>query len=231
MNNSNDCSNEEKMLSLLTDLQAENERLRAQIQPIEPLIATIQQQERSLTELSAYNKSLTAENEKLLKLSEQERKLSEENRNLKQSVRELERSLKQKESEVRSLTEQARATADRFNILTKMLPSSEDIANFSKAVSGAGKAVEQTHILNYVNYAVVGVFALLVVFCGWQVYYARADVKNLTQSVQEVYNGIYNSEGWSVLEGTVMNEWVYSQKHPEAYQRYLQDKEKRQQQQ
>ena len=32
----NDCSNEEKMLSLLTDLQAENERLRAQIQPIEP---------------------------------------------------------------------------------------------------------------------------------------------------------------------------------------------------
>ncbi len=231
MNNSNDCSNEEKMLSLLTDLQAENERLRAQIQPIEPLIATIQQQERSLTELSAYNKSLTAENEKLLKLSEQERKLSEENKNLQQSVRELERSLKQKESEVRSLTEQARATADRFNKLTKMLPSSEDIANFSKAVSGAGKAVEQTHILNYVNYAVVGVFALLVVFCGWQVYHTRADVKNLTQSVQDVSNGIYNSEGWSVLEGTVMNERVYSQKHPEAYQRYLQDKEKRQQQQ
>ena len=90
---------------------------------------------------------------------------------------------------------------------------------------------EVTPMEFYVNYAVVGVFALLVVFCGWQVYHTRADVKNLTQSVQDVSNGIYNSEGWSVLEGTVMNERVYSQKHPEAYQRYLQDKEKRQQQQ
>ena len=61
MSNSNDCSNEEQMLLLLTDLQTENESLRAKIQPIEPLIATIKQQEKSLTELSAYNKSLTEE--------------------------------------------------------------------------------------------------------------------------------------------------------------------------
>lgn len=231
MSNSNDCSNEEQMLSLLTDLQTENESLRAKIQPIEPLIATIKQQEKSLTELSAYNKSLTDENEKLLKLSESEKKLREENSSLKQSESALKNELRQKEQENAALMKQTEDLAARIARLNQAMPTQEDIKALSKAMRGAERSADNMNMLHIANMAVIAVFAVLVVFAGWQVYYTRQEAKNASEGIQSVYNAVYNTEGWSVFEGTIMNEWVWSQNHPEAYQRYLQDKEKRQQQQ
>lgn len=229
MNNSNDCSNEEQMLSLLTDLQTENESLRAKIQPIEPLIATIKQQEKSLTELSAYNKSLTDENEKLLKLSESEKKLREENSGLKQSESALKNELRQKEQENAALMKQTEDLAARIARLNQAMPTQEDIKALSKAMRGAERSAGNMNMLHIANMAVIAVFAVLVVFAGWQVYYTRQEAKNASEGIQSVYNAVYNTEGWSVFEGTIMNEWVWSQNHPEAYQRYLQEKEQREQ--
>lgn len=229
MSNSNDCSNEEQMLSLLTDLQTENESLRAKIQPIEPLIATIKQQEKSLTELSAYNKSLTDENEKLLKLSESEKKLKEENSSLKQSESALKNELRQKEQENAALMKQTEDLAARIARLNQAMPTQEDIKALSKAMRGAERSADNMNMLHIANMAVIAVFAVLVVFAGWQVYYTRQEAKNASEGIQSVYNAVYNTEGWSVFEGTIMNEWVWSQNHPEAYQRYLQEKEQREQ--
>ena len=229
MSNSNDCSNEEQMLSLLTDLQTENESLRAKIQPIEPLIATIKQQEKSLTELSAYNKSLTDENEKLLKLSESEKKLREENSSLKQSESALKNELRQKEQENGALMKQTEDLAARIARLNQAMPTQEDIKALSKAMRGAERSADNMNMLHIANMAVIAVFAVLVVFAGWQVYYTRQEAKNASEGIQSVYNAVYNTEGWSVFEGTIMNEWVWSQNHPEAYQRYLQEKEQREQ--
>ena len=229
MSNSNDCSNEEQMLSLLTDLQTENESLRAKIQPIEPLIATIKQQEKSLTELSAYNKSLTDENEKLLKLSESEKKLREENSGLKQSESALKNELRQKEQENAALMKQTEDLAARIARLNQAMPTQEDIKALSKAMRGAERSADNMNMLHIANMAVIAVFAVLVVFAGWQVYYTRQEAKNASEGIQSVYNAVYNTEGWSVFEGTIMNEWVWSQNHPEAYQRYLQEKEQREQ--
>ena len=117
---------------------------------------------------------------------------------------------------------QVEDSADRFRQLSKTLPSQEDIQTFSKAVRGAEKAVESTHILNIGNYFVVGLFIVLVAFSGYQVYQTRQDIQSASTAIQ---NGLYNTEGWSVLEGTVMNEWVWSQKYPEAYQKYLERKQ------
>lgn len=229
MSNSNDCSNEEQMLSLLTDLQTENESLRAKIQPIEPLIATIQQQEKSLTELSAYNKSLTDENEKLLKLSESEKKLREENSSLKQSESALKNELRKKEQENAALMKQTEDLAARIAQLNQAMPTPKDIQALSKAMRGAERSADNASILHFANAAVIAVFALLVVFAGWQAYNLRQDVKNASEGIQSVYNAVYNTDGWSVFEGTIMNEWIWSQNHPEAYQRYLQEKEQREQ--
>lgn len=229
MSNSNDCSNEEQMLLLLTDLQTENESLRAKIQPIEPLIATIKQQEKSLTELSAYNKSLTDENEKLLKLSESEKKLREENSSLKQSESALKNELRQKEQENAALMKQTEDLAARIARLNQAMPTQEDIKALSKAMRGAERSADNMNMLHIANMAVIAVFAVLVVFAGWQVYYTRQEAKNASEGIQSVYNAVYNTEGWSVFEGTIMNEWVWSQNHPEAYQRYLQEKEQREQ--
>ena len=169
MSNSNDCSNEEQMLSLLTDLQTENESLRAKIQPIEPLIATIKQQEKSLTELSAYNKSLTDENEKLLKLSESEKKLREENSSLKQSESALKNELRQKEQENAALMKQTEDLAARIARLNQAMPTQEDIKALSKAMRGAERSADNMNMLHIANMAVIAVFAVLVVFAGWQV--------------------------------------------------------------
>lgn len=267
MSNSNDCSNEEQMLSLLTDLQTENEKLRAKTQAIEPLIEKIQQQERSLTELSAYNKSLNDENEKLLKLSENERKLRDENNSLQQSERKLKNELLQKEQEHKQLlklsenekklrdensslkqserrlqnellqkeqenekltkhTEDLVASIARLN---QAMPTQDDIQAFSRAMKEAERSAEYASILYFANTAVIVVFALIVVFTGWQVYDTKREMKNVSEGVQSVYNAVYNDEGWSVFEGTITNEWVWSQNHPEAYQQYLQDKKQREQ--
>lgn len=267
MSNSNDCSNEEQMLSLLTDLQTENEKLRAKTQAIEPLIEKIQQQERSLTELSAYNKSLNDENEKLLKLSENERKLRDENNSLQQSERKLKNELLQKEQEHKQLlklsenekklrdensslkqserglqnellqkeqenekltkhTEDLVASIARLN---QAMPTQDDIQAFSRAMKEAERSAESASILYFANTAVIVVFALIVVFTGWQVYDTKREMKNVSEGVQSVYNAVYNDEGWSVFEGTITNEWVWSQNHPEAYQQYLQDKKQREQ--
>ena len=233
MSNSNDCSNEEQMLSLLTDLQTENEKLRAKTQAIEPLIEKIQQQERSLTELSAYNKSLNDENEKLLKLSENERKLRDENNSLQQSERELRNELLQKEQENEKLTKHTEdlvASFARLNdSLNQSMPTQDDIQAFSRAMKEAERSAESASILYFTNTAVIIVFTLIVVFTGWQVYDTKREMKNVSEGVQSVYNAVYNDEGWSVFEGTITNEWVWSQNHPEAYQQYLQDKKQREQ--
>lgn len=60
-------------------------------------------------------------------------------------------------------------------------------------------------------------------------YDTKREMKNVSEGVQSVYNAVYNDEGWSVFEGTITNEWVWSQNHPEAYQQYLQDKKQREQ--
>ena len=229
MSNSNDCSNEEQMLSLLTDLQTENESLRAKIQPIEPLIATIKQQEKSLTELSAYNKSLTEENEKLLKLSESEKKLSEENSSLKRSESALKNELRQKEQENDALMKQTEDLAARIARLNQAMPTQEDIKALSKAMRGAERSADNMNMLHIANMAVIAVFAVLVVFAGWQVYYTRQEAKNASEGIQSVYNAVYNTEGWSVFDGTIMNEEEWKKRNPEAYQRYLQEKEQREQ--
>ena len=222
MSNSNDCSNEEQMLSLLTDLQTENEKLRAKTQAIEPLIEKIQQQERSLTELSAYNKFLTDENEKLLKLSENERALKSENKKLKDEKSRMEEELAQEKKHLEAL-------AARIAQLNQAMPTPKDIQALSKAMRGAERSADNASILHFANTVVIAVFALLVVFAGWQVYNLRQDVKNASEGIQSVYNAVYNTEGWSVFEGTIMNEWIWSQNHPEAYQRYLQEKKQREQ--
>lgn len=222
MSNSNDCSNEEQMLSLLTDLQTENEKLRAKTQAIEPLIEKIQQQERSLTELSAYNKFLTDENEKLLKLSENERALKSENKKLKDEKSRMEEELAQEKKHLEVL-------AARIAQLNQAMPTQDDIQALSKAMRGAERTAGNMSILHFVNGAVIAVFALLVVFAGWQAYNLRQDVKDASEGIQSVYNAVYNTEGWSVFEGTIMNEWIWSQNHPEAYQRYLQEKKQREQ--
>lgn len=56
----------------------------------------------------------------------------------------------------------------------------------------------------------------------------RDDMAKVNNNIQVVKEGIFNQDGWSVLEGTVKNEWVWSQKNPEAYQRYLQEKQQQQ---
>ena len=219
----------ERLYQQVGQLQAQLSTMTAKERAVKPLIEEIQQQERSLTELSAYNKSLTDENEKLLKLSESEKKLRDENSSLKQSERELKNELRQKEQENAALMKQTEDLAARIARLNQAMPTQDDIQALSKAMRGAERSADNASILYFANAAVIAVFALLVVFAGWQVYNTRQEVKNASEGIQSVYNAVYNTEGWSVFDGTIMNEWIWSQNHPEAYQRYLQEKKQREQ--
>lgn len=161
------------MTALEQELQEENERLYQQVgqlqaqlstmtakeQAVKPLIEKIQQQERSLTELSAYNKSLTDENEKLLKLSENERALKSENKKLKDEKSRMEEELAQEKKALMDL-------ASRYNNITGMLPNDEEIKKlFSrfKALFGAVDDV-QYRVKNFEwNWKERIVFSLLIV--------------------------------------------------------------------
>ena len=103
------------------------------------------------------------------------------------------------------------------------------IKALSKAMRGAERSADNMNMLHIVNTSVIAVFAVLVVFTGWQVYKIRQEVKNASEGIQSVYNAVYNTEGWSVFDGTIMNEEEWKKRNPEAYQRYLQEKEQREQ--
>lgn len=46
-------------------------------------------------------------------------------------------------------------------------------------------------------------------------------ILNLVNTLEKNFKGIYNSRGWSVLEGSQNNEWTFSQEHPESYRQWL----------
>ena len=97
------------------------------------------------------------------------------------------------------LEQEIQGSAGKFQQMMDELPKQEDIKAFSAAIHGANNEVENTHIFNFVNTAVVVVFVLLVAFTGWQVYQTRGDVQNTHSAV---VRGIYDKEGWSVFNGT-----------------------------
>lgn len=199
MTESENYSNEEKLLTLVEELQSENEQLQREQQAIAPLIQTIRQQEKLLTELKEQEQSLKDENEKLLLLSENEKQLKLENESLKEQLRSESLKSSSFSKRLEQLEREIQGSAGRFQQLMDGLPKQEDIKAFSAAVHGANNEVENTHIFNFVNTAVVVVFVLLVAFTGWQVYQTRGDVQNTHSAV---VRGIYDKEGWSVFNGT-----------------------------
>lgn len=199
MTESENYSNEEKLLKLVEELQSENEQLRNEQQAIAPLIQAIRQQEKLLTEQRGRIESLDSENERLMTLAENARQLESENSSLKEKLEN--ESLKSNSLSKRfeQLEQEIQGSAGKFQQMMDELPKQEDIKAFSAAIHGANNEVENTHIFNFVNTAVVVVFVLLVAFTGWQVYQTRGDVQNTHSAV---VRGIYDKEGWSVFNGT-----------------------------
>lgn len=199
MTESENYSNEEKLLKLVEELQSENEQLRNEQQAIAPLIQAIRQQEKLLTEQRGRIESLDSENERLMTLAENARQLESENSSLKEKLEN--ESLKSNSLSKRfeQLEQEIQGSAGKFQQMMDELPKQEDIKAFSAAIHGANNEVENTHIFNFVNTAIVVVFVLLVAFTGWQVYQTRGDVQNTHSAV---VRGIYDKEGWSVFNGT-----------------------------
>lgn len=211
-------SAEELMIVKLEEL---HEQLKAQQQTaIEPLIQTIRQQEKSLTELSESRKSLTAENEKLTLLAENEKKLNADNERLTKLNAEQERRLKQKESEIAALQRQNEALAANFDTITAAMPKVEDVQRLTKTFKGAEQTISLVNVASWANTAFVVAFLVLVVFTGYHVYFADQNAEEAAlaaqTAVQKVDGGLYGADGYSVLHGSKSSQAVYEATHPQG---------------
>lgn len=211
-------SAEELMIVKLEEL---HEQLKAQQQTaIEPLIQTIRQQEKSLTELSESRKSLTAENEKLTLLAENEKKLNADNERLTKLNAEQERRLKQKDSEIAALQRQNEALAANFDTITAAMPKVEDVQRLTKTFKGAEQTISLVNVASWANTAFVVAFLVLVVFTGYHVYFADQNAEEAAlaaqTAVQKVDGGLYGADGYSVLHGSKSSQAVYEATHPQG---------------
>ena len=211
-------SAEELMIVKLEEL---HEQLKAQQQTaIEPLIQTIRQQEKSLTELSESRKSLTAENEKLTLLAENEKKLNADNERLTKLNAEQERRLKQKDSEIAALQRQNEALAANFDTITAGMPKVEDVQRLTKTFKGAEQTISLVNVASWANTAFVVAFLVLVVFTGYHVYFADQNAEEAAlaaqTAVQKVDGGLYGADGYSVLHGSKSSQAVYEATHPQG---------------
>lgn len=211
-------SAEELMIVKLEEL---HEQLKAQQQTaIEPLIQTIRQQEKLLTELSESRKSLTAENEKLTLLAENEKKLNADNERLTKLNAEQERRLKQKDSEIAALQRQNEALAANFDTITAAMPKVEDVQRLTKTFKGAEQTISLVNVASWANTAFVVAFLVLVVFTGYHVYFADQNAEEAAlaaqTAVQKVDGGLYGADGYSVLHGSKSSQAVYEATHPQG---------------
>lgn len=206
-------------LTLMEQMQDEIEALRAKVQPIEPLIATIRQQESKLAELTASVKSLNAENETLLKFAENEKKLNADNERLTKLNAEQERRLKQKDSEIAALTRQNEALAANFDTIAAAMPKVEDVERLTKTFKGAEQTISLVNVASWANTAFVVAFLALVVFTGYHVYFADQNAEEAAlaaqNAVQKVDGGLYGTDGYSVLHGSKSSQAVYEATHPQ----------------
>ena len=210
------------------DLQVEIAKLESQYQDIQALIQQLclQQDKISILECSIVktqklNETLKTQNAKLLDLANSELKLHEDNKNLKKLNLEQAHLLEQKDREIENLTQQVKTSAARFNDLTNALPDVDAIKNLTSAVKNTSREIIHSHILNNLNYALVAVCFAVVVSIGYQTYVAKGDIHSNHIAIENIRKGIYNSRGWSVLDGSQNNEWTFSQEHPALYQQWL----------
>ena len=154
----------------------------------------------------------------MLVLANSEKKLQEDNENLKKLNLEQSNLLEQKNCQIEKLTHQVKNSVAKFNGFADSLPDVSLIENLTSAVKETRREIKHSHILNYLNYTVVALCLAVVVSIGYQTYVVKTDIHSIQTSVKNIQKGIYNSKGWSVLEGSQNNEWVFSQEHPALYQ-------------
>ncbi|MDM8112081.1 hypothetical protein QUV50_09825 [Phascolarctobacterium faecium] len=83
--------------------------------------------------------------------------------------------------------------------LTKQLPAVKEIDEFTYALRQANSKFQYMNILHYVTWIVTAVFLVLTIFVGYQAYQGRIWAKN---GYEAIVDGVYNSKGWSVIEGS-----------------------------
>ena len=116
---------------------------------------------------------------------------------------------------------QVQNLADNFNSAVNSFPKVDSIQKLTSALESADEEIKNMHILNFVNYVVVGICLGVVFVTGWQLYSTRQDINTTQLSIESLHKGIYNSKGWSVIEGAENNEWTFSQEHPDDYERWF----------
>lgn len=220
MNEWEELTDEEKMMNLLEELQKENEELKKARPQTGDLVQTIREQEQTISALKQQISSLESSliegqklNEDLMNLAENEKKIKEQNRlllkdnaNLQNEIERLKENHAQKmniaNQQIATLKQQTEDIADDYKKFARAIPSADNFLDAASAAKGAQKEIGMLHALNIINIAVALIFVFFVAFCGWHSYKANKNAQAAQEAAQAATNGLYNREGFAVLDGT-----------------------------
>ena len=234
MSDLEELTDEERMMNLLEELQRENDRLKAQQQPLEPLLQTIRQQEQEITRLNSSLIGERQQNEKLLELAKNEKKLHEENEKLRSANSQMnERRLSYEDSEklknenysLRQRLQQSESDRKRIQeqlntATTVAFPDESLLKHYIAALKGADDKSRDIMLVHCINLAVVAVVAVFVVLAIGSGYLSYSANKAAEQANNAVQNGIYDKDGWSMVQEAYLNEYTAYTQRPEWYARY-----------
>ena len=224
-------SDEELMIVKLEELQKENDRLKSQQTAIEPLLQTIRQQEQEITRLNSSLIDERQQNEKLLELAKNEKKLHEENEKLRSANSQMnERRLSYEDSEklksenysLRQRLQQSESDRKRLQeqlhtATTVDFPDDELLKHYTAALKGADDKSRDIMLVHWINLAVVAVFVILAISSGYLSYSAAKAAEKAHTAIEQ---GIYDKDGWSMVQGAYSNEYTAYTQRPEWYARF-----------
>lgn len=177
-----------------------------------------------ICQLTEENTILANQNQELVSLAQNERLLKEENIELRNENKELksnqqfyERNLKQKDQQIEKLQNSIDDMSAKYNQIINKMPKEETIEKWKSAFEDAHKSIL---LVNWSSISNIGVVLIVGIFLLVSVFYTVSADKNAEKAynntdsiIQKVDGGLYNTDGYSVIEGSKSSKAVYDATH------------------
>lgn len=94
------------------------------------------------------------------------------------------------------------ALASKYNNIIGEFPKVDDVKRMTSTFKGAEKSISLVNVASGFNTVFVVIFAALVLFAGYHMYFANQNAQEAAMSARAASKALYNEQGYSVLNGS-----------------------------
>ena len=192
------------LLQTIQDQQAEITSLNSQLSYEKNQNVKLLELSKNANKLKKQNEGLQIQlNQKLSELQHYKdlvqqanlnlQNLQSENDQLKLQILDLHRQAQKDHQHIQTLEKNLKTSADKFNSITNNLPNIDSVCNvtdavkdLNSAIKNATKEIENSHLLNFLNFISLAIFLLVVGITCWQMFSANHTLSATSFEVTQI---------------------------------------------